>query len=739
MGTCVICGTDVDGHVCASHEEDVCFEFTGTRPDQLQSNRFYQGTVDGYADFGVFVDIGDRVTGLLHRSELPRRLESLDWEPGDQVFVQVTNVRDNGNVDLGWSIRQATEEFRGHLVHTPEGDELPDADGGDVPDESAASTEAHEAGNEHPAGGRTPAGTADEPADTAASPPSATESAGTDPAGAAPTAEPAEVDQIQAESADAEPSEPAAAETEAASTRSTGRSAGTGGDPEPAGGAVVESSLSRSEIASLEDEIGSPVRLSGEVVDIRQTGGPTIFELRDETGAVDCAAFKSPGVRAYPDVEVGDLLRVDGVVEDHRGAVQVEAESLVVLEGDERDDVAERLEAALAERARPAAVDPLADHPAIDASRDALREAATAVRRAVFEARPVVIRHRNSADGYVAAAALERAVLPLVRAEHEERDAEYHYVDRRPLESRVYGLADAMRDVTQLLDAEQRHGEKVPLFVLVGAGATAESTDALDLLAVYGAERVVVDGGYPDAAVADSTETFVSPHLVDAPDAESATTGALCATLAATINPDVRDELVHLPAVSYWRDAPDAYVELAADAGYDAAATAMLREAIALEAYYQVYEDKRELVADLLFGDGGLAEPASEQFRERLDRASRTAEPHLETWNVAGAALGVLDVDAYTHRYDFPPADVLLASLADRAGDLDAVLGVEADELTLWSAAPVDLRAVAETVAETAPDAGVEVRGGRDGSLVFLSGERDAVLEATIQAVADRL
>jgi len=99
----------------------------------------------------------------------------------------------------------------------------------------------------------------------------------------------------------------------------------------------------------------------------------------------------------------------------------------------------------------------------------------------------------------------------------------------------------------------------------------------------------------------------------------------------------------------------------------------------------------------------------------------------------------VLDVDAYTHQYDFPPADVLLGALADATGDLDAIIGADADELTVWSREPVDLREVAEVVDEAAPAAGAEVRGGRDGTLLFLSGEREAVLEAAIPAIAERL
>ncbi len=82
---------------------------------------------------------------------------------------------------------------------------------------------------------------------------------------------------------------------------------------------------------------------------------------------------------------------------------------------------------------------------------------------------------------------------------------------------------------------------------------------------------------------------------------------------------------------------------------------------------------------------------------------------------------------------------MLLGALAERAGDLDAVIGADADELTVWSREPVDLRAVADEVDEAAPAAGAEVRGGRDGTLIFLSGEREAVIEAAVPAVAERL
>ena len=144
MGSCIICGSSVEGRICDSHEEDVAFDFRGDSPQQLGSGRFYRGTVDGYAEFGVFIDLAPGVTGLLHRSELDRRLESLDWEAGDTVYVQVKNVRDNGNVDLAWSIRQAERDFRGLLIQEDGTERLPDEEA----EAEAAKADAAEAADE---------------------------------------------------------------------------------------------------------------------------------------------------------------------------------------------------------------------------------------------------------------------------------------------------------------------------------------------------------------------------------------------------------------------------------------------------------------------------------------------------------------------------------------------------------------------------------------------------------------
>ncbi|WP_435129569.1 DHH family phosphoesterase [Halobaculum sp. D14] len=725
MGKCIICGTPVDGHICDSHEEDVVFDFRGNDPNQLVSGRFYRGVVDGYADFGVFVDLSSNVTGLLHRSELDQRLESLDWEAGDEVFVQVKNVRDNGDVDLSWSIRQEERDFRGSLVQ--EGTEERKAEPESEAEEKSGPVKVTPTSS--PAGTTT----SEQRSETTTPEPTEEAEAEAEAEAAAEAAEEAESGFEFEEEAEAEAkSEPEAAEA----AESDVEAAREAEQAEPTG------ELEHVGIGSLENRVGDEVRIEGEVVGVRQTGGPTVFELRDETGVVDCAAFVEAGVRAYPEIEVGDVVRLDGEAEVRRNEIQVETEALVALEGDDAEAVERRLADALTDEARPDDVETLAPHDAVDAVSDDLLDAAEAIRRAVLESRPIVVRHAATADGYVAGAAVERAVLPLIRDEHAKSDAEYHYFTRRPLDEAVYGMDAATNDVTQMLQDRDRHDEKLPLVLLLGTGSTVESEDGLGLLDVYGARRVVVDAAAADPEIADAVDTLVNPELAGVAAADLST-GVLASTLAATVNGDVADDVAHLPAVSYWEDTPDAYVDLAADAGFDEELVAELREAVALEAFYQSYQDKRELIKDILFGADGsdLAGHIAGQFREKLETELDTAVANLETRETDGVDFAVLDADAYAHRYDFPPTALLADELHRNQRDDGpfATLVLDTDDLYVRATGDVDVRQVAADVAADVEDAGVTAEGVRQGRIEFLAGRRDAVLDAAVDAVAAQL
>ncbi len=726
MGTCIVCGSSTDGHICDTHEEDVVFDFRGNSPNELTPGRFYRGTVDGFAEFGVFVDVGDAVTGLLHRSEIPGRVESLDWDAGDEVFVQVTDVHDNGNVDLGWSIRESMRDFRGELVDDPDNHsdaELPEnVDDGSEDEDEATESETDEAdATEQAADTETADGGQHVEETSSRSGDASFEFAGGD----TEDDDDGRADAVEASGSDDE----AAEDTDQTEEAAPSETDVTDDEEEPEGRPTVK-------VGDLENYVDDAVTVEAEIASARQTSGPTVFELADETGVVDAAAFKEAGVRAYPGIEAGSVVGLDGTVERRRGELQVETEDITELDDEHAAAVHERMDDALDEQAAPETTDLFADDDAVSAVHDDLVDAATAIRRAVIDARPVIVRHPTTVEGYVAGTAIERALLPLIRDEHAREDAEYHYVDRRPLDDAFYTIDDATGDVTSMLEAAERHDEKHPLFVLVGAGSTTESTDALDLLDIYDADTVVVDGGYADDAA--GMDVLVSPT---AASEQPVNTGALGAQLAAVVNSDVREDLQHLPAVAYWEGLPEAYADLATDAGFDRDELEALRDAIALEAFYQSYEDKRELISDLLWGDADdeLVDHVATQFRDRLDTELSTAEPHLSVRGENGVAFETLDVDAYTHQYDFPPVDLLLDALHRRDDRADVLLGVDEDELRVRSDDAIDVHAVADDVASEVPNAGVTARGARDGRIEFLAGERDTVIDAVVDALADQL
>jgi RecJ-like exonuclease len=701
MGTCIICGTSTDGPICEVHEEDVVFEFEGNDPSQLTQGRFYRGTVDGYADFGVFVNIG-HVTGLLHRSKLDRRLESLDWEVGDEICVQVNNVRENGDIDLNRSIRQDASDFRGVLRQTPEGDETIDDAEADASDASAAEPTIS-----------TPTSSEPVAEDTERDSPAVSEQTGSADEQTGGNPSDSELADIATDSTGGEPEHDPEPESESES------------EPE----SEPNEDLERVPVENLKNHVGETVRIEGVVASIRQTSGPTVFEVRDETGAAECAAFVEAGVRAHPEIDADDVVRLDGEVETRRGEIQVETEALDALDEEKRSAVETRMDEAIEDQATPAAVDPLAADPEIDAITDEISSVATEIRRAVLESRPIVVRHDATTDGYVAGAAIERAVLPLIETEHDAADSVYHYFDRRPLEEGVYDMNDATKDVTRMLDDRDRHGEKLPLFVFAAAASTAASTDGLELLDLYDAPRVVLDGRAADTAVVDEVDSIVT--------AESRTAATVAATVAAAVNDDVRADLGHLPAVSYWSDTPEAYREAAIEAGVDAESATELRQAIALEAFYQSYEDKRELIVDLLFEERtGLAAQVSKQFVTKLDSELDTVVPNLEERSTNDVSVAVLDTDAYTHQYDFPPTRLLLDELARRL-DTGVVVGVGTDELHVRSDVPLDLAAVVAELDAAIPTAGVTDPSSRQPKLEFLAGERDAVIDAAVDAIAE--
>ncbi len=638
MDNCIICGVPAEGNICPTHSEDVFFEFAGNNSNQVTAGRYYQGVVDGKTEFGIFVKLNSRVTGLLHKNELKQRIESLDWNIGDIVYVKVKSKQSDGKIDLGWSIRENSSDFRGSLIEGLDGVEskldIPEIDIG----EKISNTISDER-------------------DT--SPP-----------------------------------------------------------------------LSVS-IALLNKELGRLAMIEGKVIDIRQTTGPTLFELQDESGRVMISAFETAGKRTYPEIDIGDIVRVKGEVELRRGDVQVESKIISKLEGSESEKIIDKISSALYERAKTGEIDPIVKG-LIDS--DSLETASLEIRAAVFESRPVVIRHPATVDGYIAGASLEHAIIGLIERENEGSHIAYRYVNRRPYLTEDYDMGAAISDTTWMLESKERYNDPIPLYVIISRIEDIESCEEMRLLGIYGA-KIISIGGNGNVSECDCPDVIIGTE-----DKDHNNFTDLSAEVAVLVNPESKQEILPLPAISYWKNPPVEYIEIASKLGYDDDKMSKIREAIALEAFYQRYNSKRELILDILFvGNEQLIEQSSSYFRKSVESEIQTVSYHIEQLIINGREIGMLDIEKFTHRYQFPPIKLLMSGIIER-GEIEVLIGNDITSIYVESNGLIDMESLKNDINSSV----IEKRGVNGGKIglgkiVFVPGDRDEMIETVIEAISKQL
>jgi RecJ-like exonuclease len=508
-------------------------------------------------------------------------------------------------------------------------------------------------------------------------------------------------------------------------------------------------------VTDLSDATGDAVVVEGTVVQIKQTGGPTVFQLRDTTGVVPCAAFDEAGVRAYPGVEMDDVVRIAGRAEERDGGVQIEVDSLTVLEAEAADAVRADLDAALADLAEPADIDPLVEWPAFEKLWDDLREVATELRRTVLAGRPIRMRHHADGDGLCASVPLQVALQRFIAEQYEDSDAPQHLLKRLPSKAPYYEMEDVTRDLNFALEDRTRHGQKLPMLLMLDNGSTEEDTPAYRNLRHYDIPVVVVDHHHPDPeAVEPLIEHHVNPYLHD--EDYRITTGMLCVELARMIDPTLTEELQHVPAVAGLSDRsegeamPD-YLDLAAETGYDEGDLRDIGEALDYATHWLRYSSGEQLVTDVLNVDCDdrdrheeivdfLADRAQRDVDEQLDAAMHHVD-HEQLDN--GAHLYRIDVENHAHRFTYPAPGKTTGEVHDRkvaeTGDPVITIGYGPDFAVLRSdGVRLDIpRMVSELTAEV--DGGGVSGGGHlvVGSIKFVSGRRTEVLDALVEKMAD--
>ena len=411
------------------------------------------------------------------------------------------------------------------------------------------------------------------------------------------------------------------------------------------------------------------VRIVGEIIQIQQTSGPTIFTISDETSTTWAAAFDEPGIRVYPHINIGNIVEVLGEVNLHSGKIQIESESIEKLHGKEAIEARRLIDEAIDKKAEPETTELMIESEVLTKLQERMRLAAKAIRRAIFDGRSILVRHHADADGICAGVAMEKAVIPLIRDINPGSDAEWHFFKRAPSKAPFYEIEDVVKDLSFALEDMERHGQKLPLIVLLDNGSTEEDIVALIKAKIYDIEVVVIDHHYPGevedgrVVVDDYVDVHVNPYLVGGNS--EITAGALAFEVAKMINPEIKEKLSHLPGIAAVGDHASSkeaqtYIEIADSKGYSREDLEKIATCIDFEAFYLRFMNGRGII-DTILGLGNLdkheklIEALYKESERRVKNQLRAALPNLKTQKLPnGVIFNVLDVEKFAFKFTYP-------------------------------------------------------------------------------------
>ena len=438
-------------------------------------------------------------------------------------------------------------------------------------------------------------------------------------------------------------------------------------------------SIPRTLISKLEEKKGKVVRIDGEVQQVQQTSGPTIFIISDESGTTEIAAFDKAGERSYPEIDVGDAVQVIGEVNEHSGKTQIESSSMTKLGPENTAKLLKLIDDALNKKAQPKDVDFLVKSDVLNRLRPKMYEAAQKIRRAILDGRTILLRHHNDADGICSGVAMEKAIVPLIQEANPSNDAEYYYFKRSPSKAPFYELEDVVKDLSFALEDQERHGQKLPLIVLLDNGSTEEDIVALMQAKIYDIEVVVIDHHSPGdlitkderdgeiyggtVAVDEYVDTHVNPYLVGGDS--QLTAGCLATEVAHIINPDVKDLIKHLPAIAALGDRAECgevyqYLQIASEKGFTKEHLAKVAECVDFEAYFLRFMNGRGIMDTILAVDNidkhkKMIDALYKEYQKRIDTQLKAALPNIKKTQLDnGIYFNLLDVEKFAHKFTFP-------------------------------------------------------------------------------------
>jgi len=449
--------------------------------------------------------------------------------------------------------------------------------------------------------------------------------------------------------------------------------------------------------------------------------GPVVFIVTNGIGAVE-AVIKDSDFRA------GEVVYIEGQVNEHRGRLQIELDMIRKSKMD--------FETIITERSKPIRTTFSIQSSRYETMKEVMLGIAGRIRKAVLEGQPIMIRHHSDADGIISGISIEHAILGLM----QDLGIDSRYLlFRSPSRAPFYASGDLFRDILLSKKLLENESEIKPLIIVADNGSTPSDVFGLNSLKVLGYEAIVIDHHNPVVLNNGITaiDGFVSHHLNPYKHGLDGKTsaGMLCYEVGRLIWEKLDEP--KLPAVAGILDRCDIQEteDYIAKSGMSREDLAKIGTAIDYISY-QLKHDAGKGVHELLFGNQTFVELVNNEVTAGFETQLQSTLPYLRTQEINGVTLSTIDVSKYTMKFTYPSPGLVISRIqeivqAENEANVTMTLGHMEDSIIIRaSKAVLPVQKIMDNLKAKYPNANVD-GGGHEvaGTIRFVAAFGDTILE----------
>jgi len=501
-----------------------------------------------------------------------------------------------------------------------------------------------------------------------------------------------------------------------------------------------------------ESSIGKIIKCWGKLIHSVSTAKANLFWLSDGLKKLKCLEFSSSSF----EFQAGAMLNIVGLLQQENNELVLKAkgiskvpESLVPeKEGIYEKNISEttKCQAQFMVRSE-----------ILKSMEKSFIKAGQAVKRAVYEFRPIIIKHHADCDGYSGGIALERSIKKLILDFHQDESSAWFYIKRSPMQVPFYDISDAIIDLGSILDEGEKYGRKLPLVVVVDNGSSEQDIDALKLFSANGVQTIIIDHHVP--AKDDSGFTaglcslaHINPFTVGGNS--SITAGMLSVELANIIGMDERSSTVPLAALSGISDKSSGeefkqYLKLAEDTGMGKERLERLAKVVDFFSYNNRRFESRSLVEGLFGKSTKVQEnliavllPIVEKKEKSRLKSLLHAHKTQQVGSNKEITIASVNIEQSTITGTFPligKSVGLLFDLLKENHEKLVVTGIGNSMITVrMKNINKDINELCRALAQEMPHANIEGGGHpQAGSVKFIPSEKEKVFKRLIEWVEE--